>query len=343
MTRPTLMLPLVVALAAAPFALAQSVAQPTTVRLNDPGVIGTRVTLQLGGGDQLTGRLVSVANGVVTIRHIDLGEIGIATSRVVRTVRPVIVEGVELAPAHPETVPAPTPEPEPAPEVVEIVEDEPAVKWDRQFEVGLRGSSGNSDRLNFDAGLSLRREDDKGIFNFDTSYIYAQDDGTDTANRFDANLRNEWKLDNPRWTIFAQGSYILDEFQDWDYRVSGGAGVGYLLIDEEDTSLQLRAGVGASREFGDMADEDVVPELILGADLRHAFSDSNRLLASTEVFPSLSDFGEFRSISSAAWEMDIDSADGLSFRVGVEHRYESQVEDAEKSDFDYFARLVYSF
>lgn len=317
-----------------PSALAQA-----AVQLNDPNAIGTRVTLQFPAGDQLTGRLVSVENGIITIRHNTLGELSIESARISRAVRPVVIDGQEKAPANPDAAaPPPEPEPEAAPPA-----PEPDVKWTREFEAGIRGSAGNTDRLNFDTALLLQREDDEGIFTFHTSYYYAQDDGEDTANRFDANLRNEWKLDDPRWTLFAQGAFLYDEFQDYDYRVSGGAGVGYKVIDEDETYLQFRVGVGASREFGDMADDTVIPEVILAADFRHNLAENSRILASTEIFPSLDDFGEFRSISSAAWELDVDKDNGLSFRIGAEHRYESQVQDAEETDLDYFARLVYSF
>ncbi len=339
----TIALPLSLMLFAGAPSMAQDAPTIETVRLNDPGVIGSRVTLQFPGGDQLTGRLLSVEDGNVTIRHNRLGEITVQRADISRTVRPVVIDGLELAPANPEAhAPEPTPAPEPEAEPA-VDTQTPDVTWTREFEMGLRGSSGNTERLNFDTSLLLKREDTEGIFTFDTSYYYAEDDGDQTANRFDANVRNEWKLENPRWTIFVQGSYLLDEFQDYDYRVAGGAGVGYKLIEAEDTTLDVRFGVGASREFGDMADEDVHPELILGADFKHNFNDSNRILASTEIFPRLDDAGEFRSISSAAWEIDIDRGNGLAFRVGAEHRYESDVEDAEKSDLDYFARIVYSF
>ncbi|GAB4549183.1 MAG: hypothetical protein Tsb0013_10260 [Phycisphaerales bacterium] len=338
--------PLVLALSlcagvAAPLSLAHSA--PQVVSLNDPATIGTRVTLQFPAGDQLTGRLVRVEGGMVTIRHNVLGEVTIPSGRIAQAVLPIVVDGQEFAPVNPEAIaPEPAPEPEPDPAAAPPA-PEPEVVWTREFEMGLRGSSGNTDLLNFDTSLLLRREDKKGIFTFDTAYYYAQDDGEDTANRLDANVRNEWKLSDPRWTFFAQGNFIYDEFQDYDYRIAGGVGFGYQLIDNDTTKLQLRLGAGASREFGDMADEDVVPELILGADLTHNLAENNRILASTEIFPNLSDAGEFRSVSSAAWEIDIDRGKGLSFRVGAEHRYDSLVEDAEKSDLDYFARIVYSF
>ena len=335
-----LALPLAASLILTAPAFAQSGTDAQTGRLTDPGVVGSRITLQLIGGDQLTGSFLGLENGQVKLRHNILGEISVSQNQLLRAVRPVIINGTELVPAHPDTAPPPAPEPEP---VVEPAASEPDVVWTREFEAGLRGSSGNTERLNFDAGLLLKREDAKGIFTFDTSYYYAEDDGTETANRFDANVRNEWKLESPRWTIFAQGSYLYDEFQDFDYRIAGGAGVGYKLIDEEDTSLNLRAGFGVSAEFGDTADEDPIPEAILGAEFRHNFNENNRILAATELFPNLEDGGEFRAISSAAWEIDIDRANGLAFRIGAEHRYDSLVQDADKSDLDYFARVVYSF
>ncbi|MEM1423042.1 MAG: DUF481 domain-containing protein [Planctomycetota bacterium] len=317
------------------------------VSLNDPRTVGTRVTLQFPAGDQLTGRLISVENGQVTIRHAVLGDVTLPVTQISRAVRPVVVGTQEFAPANPDAFrPVTEPEPDPVAEAAtpaRAAPPEPEVQWTREFELGLRGSSGNTDLLNFDTSLLLVREDSKGIFTFDTSYFYSQEDGEDTANRLDALVRNEWKLSDPKWTFFVQANYLLDEFQDFDYRLAGGLGIGYQVIDDDTTSLKLRLGAGASREFGDMADEDVIPELILGADFTHNINDNTRILASTEIFPNLSETGEFRSISSAGLEIDIDRGNGLSFRVGAEHRYDSLVEDAEKSDLDYFARIVYSF
>jgi putative salt-induced outer membrane protein YdiY len=330
----------------APGARAQDDA-PTAVDLADPAVVGTLVTLQLEGGDQLSGRLLRVEEGVVVIRHSYLGEVSVPEERVLVVVHPFTPAGEPLVPVHPEAIVEPAPEEDadtlPSPVAPEPVEDEPGVTWERQFEVGLRGSEGNTERLNFDAGLRLRRDGPATIFTWNTLYQYATQDGNEIANRLESNLRNEWKLENPRWTVFAQGSFLFDEFQDFDYRVAAGGGVGYLLIDEEDTSLNVRVGAGVSREFGDEADTRLVPEGIIGAEFRHAFSDNQRFIATAELFPDLDDTGEFRSISTAGYEIDIDQANGLSLRLGAEHRHDSTPGDAEANDFDYFARLVYSF
>jgi putative salt-induced outer membrane protein len=329
-------------------ALQDATTEAVRVELTDPTLPGSRVALNLANGDTVRGVLLRTEEGGLVLRHTYMGEVRIPRISVIsafvnvapRERTPTVDDAGNVVPLIPQPV-APTQDADPVEAGPSL---EPEVKWQNSAELGIRGSSGNTERFNLDAALTLRREDSDTIWNFSSVYDFSTSDGEETANRFDVNTRFEWKLDDPRWTVFVQGRYELDEFQSYDYRVSGAAGVGYKFIENDKTFLQGRVGLGASREFGDDANEEVVPELLLGLDFRQELSDNARFEASTELFPGLDDGVTFRAISAAALEFDVTDAADLSFRVGVEHRYNSEVDDGvNRSDIDYFARVVWNF
>jgi putative salt-induced outer membrane protein YdiY len=216
--------------------------------------------------------------------------------------------------------------------------------WHGGVELGVNGSEGNTRTFNGRAGANASRETDELLTKASISYKLARTGSDTTENKALAEARNDWKLGkDSRWSIFAQGTLEYDDFQDWDLRVAVFTGVGYRFFDEKDTKLNGRVGVGASREIGG-SDDDWTPEALLGADLLHQITERQRLTASIDVYPSLSDGGEFRSIAKAAWEVVVDPEVKMSLKIGVEDRYDSDVPAGiKRNDFDYFAMLVWSF
>lgn len=216
--------------------------------------------------------------------------------------------------------------------------------WSGSVELGVNGSEGNTRTLNGRAGASASRETDEMVTKARFSYKTARDGSTVTENKAQFEVRNDWKLgkDSP-WSVFAQGAVEWDEFQDWDARISAFGGVGYRFVDEKDTKLNGRAGLGASQEIGG-TDDDVTPEAILGADFSHNLTERQKITASVDLYPSLSDGGEFRAVARAAWEVVVDPEVKMNLKVGVEDRFDSDVPAGIKeNDFDYFALLVWSF
>ncbi|MEO1130584.1 MAG: DUF481 domain-containing protein, partial [Planctomycetota bacterium] len=238
---------------------------------------------------------------------------------------------------EPEPVP-PTTEPTP---IIETPEPTRAT-WDREVELGLTGSSGNTERRNLLFGFRVERNHEESLFRLNARYRLDTDRGNRTANRFLANARQEWGRTNERLSLFLQGGVELDEFRDFEYRITGGAGVTYPFIFNERTSLRGRLGAGFNREAGG-GTRDWIPELITGLELDHRINDTQRLVASAEVFPDLEELGEFRSILRGEWRLQVARDPRISLRIGLEHRYETQTIDAKRSDFDFFLRMVYGF
>ncbi len=310
--------------------------------LADPGVVGRVVELTLVSGDILRARVLAADATTLTIDHPDLGGLTISTERIVSA---RVVDADPEAAGPPEAPPPVVVQSEgsEATSSAEPPAPSEAGVWDRRLEFGLSGSSGNSDRttLRFAFDGSWTKPDQ--ILRFNALYLLNVNSGDRTQNRFESTARNEWIKAGTRWRLFLEGGFEYDEFQDYDARARIGGGVAYKFIMNEKTDLLGRAGVGASMEFGGPNDGEPNPELIFGLDLTHKLNDTQRLVASAELFPSLRDTGEYRAVLRAAWEMRVDAERRMSLRIGAENRYNSMTEDSRKNDLEYFASLVWSF
>lgn len=215
--------------------------------------------------------------------------------------------------------------------------------WEGSVEVGLAGSDGNTDQMSFRTGINAARKTERTETKFGLSYLYAKSDGEDSANRLGIGLRNDWLLKDSRWRLFAVAEYEHDKFQDWDHRISGFAGVGYEFIKRERTTLIGRAGIGGSQEIGG-EDEGFHPEALLGLELGHKINERQKLAASTDLYPSLDETGEFRWVNRAAWEVTVDPETNMFLRLGAEHRHDSDPGGGFKhNDLNYFLTLGWSF
>ncbi|GAB4520417.1 MAG: hypothetical protein Tsb0013_24040 [Phycisphaerales bacterium] len=331
---------------AVPASASSAVTQPgERLSLNDPQVIGAFVFVTLENDDTVRGTIVRVEGGVLTLQHEVLGDLQIQTTRVVNVQRVA-----EERPRPPE------PEPEPEPPAAPVIPDpaapvtvpkpepepEPGAEWSSRIEIGLNGSEGNTKRLNSQLAFRTTRVSEGTRLSFDANWRVNTNQGDRTANRLTLNARNDWDLPESQWTLFLQGGSEFDEFREFDVRVSAGAGFNYRFIENDDTRLSARIGLGFSRDLG-IQDDDAVPELITGFDFSHRLTERQRLVATGELFPDLNDTGEFRSVLSARWEYKLDAASDLSLSLGVEHRYDTQTTNDMRTDVDYFVRLVLGF
>ncbi len=216
--------------------------------------------------------------------------------------------------------------------------------WKFKAVVGLNGASGNNENFSARASIHGERFTSKYETTLGLSYTYGTSDGTKNTSRGVAQINNDWLTDS-KWRYFAQGKYEYDEFQQWDHRVSGAFGVGYELYKDEKTTLLIgRVGIGGYYEMGGNADEEFVPEGLIGLDLRHQWTENTTLTATSTYYPSFDDFGEFRWNTGAGIEVIMDAESGMTLNAGFEHRHDSQPGTGTKpNDIEYYMGLGWSF
>lgn len=215
--------------------------------------------------------------------------------------------------------------------------------WTGGVEVGLNGSSGNTESANLRAGVKGERKTDLMVTTASVLFTWASEDSQNTKNRLEAGARNDWIFaKDSRWRYYLAGTYEYDQFQDWNQRVAVTNGIGYAFIQDEKTTLIGRAGVGAYKEFGG-SDNRIHPEGNLGLDLEYKITERQKFTFNADYYPDFLELTNYRATAKAAWEVLVDPETKLSLRVGVEDRYDPTPNGRKRNDFDYFALLVWSF
>lgn len=214
------------------------------------------------------------------------------------------------------------------------------VPWDSGVELGLNGSSGNSETLSIRTGGYVKQESKFAKFNMSSYYNRTASDGEVTQNNAQFDVRNDWLLDERSpWTLFATNNVYYDEFKAYNVQTNVDAGVGYRFYHEKDLELMGRAGGGTSREFGG-PDDRWVPESLLGVEYNQKIFATQKLAAKVDYFPEWDMVGEFRLVADASWEVELVQPSNLSLKFSVTDRYDSTPSGAEPNLINYSALVL---
>ncbi len=214
------------------------------------------------------------------------------------------------------------------------------VPWDSGVELGLNGSSGNSDTLSIRTGGYIKQSSKFAKFNMSSYYNRTASDGEITQNNAQFDLRNDWLLDDKSpWTLFVTDNVFYDEFKAYNVQTNADLGVGYRFFHEKDLELIGRAGAGTSREFGG-PDDRWVPESLLGLEYSQKVYTTQKLSAKVDYFPDLDMVGEFRLVADASWEVELVQPSNLSLKFSLTDRYDSTPSGAEPNSMNYSALML---
>jgi len=325
----------------------------------------TAEEIVLSSGETLNAPITERTDDSITIEHPILGSLTVSLDNVVSIDGALIgaaaapaddappAEQAEQPPAEAQDDAPPTaaggqpPQPAAPPAPVE------QPQWDYKLEIGFNANEGNTEDQNLRIAFTAERDREDNRLLFDASYKLASSNGDRTENRISTGILSEWPVNGEPYSYFAAARFDNAEFQSWDQRVTANGGLKYYFIDEQTLddagnvskafSLAGRIGAGARKEFGSN-DDDIVPEGLLGADLKWRISPDQTLNASTTYYPELTDPAEFRLVSSVDWTIDINQADGMSLKFGLLHEHQSEVDPGiERNDLSVYASLVVDF
>lgn len=173
---------------------------------------------------------------------------------------------------------------------------EPA--WAGSVKVNALWTNGNTDRRAIGAAFDASRRSEIDRITVDASWDYADDKSNSddpavrgrrnlSQRRTGAGIKYDYFLDK-RWYALATARVLGDTLADINLRFTGGAGLGYTVIEDKATTLLVEAGLSYFNENyrSDTPSVDYVSAR-LAYRLTHAFSDKTKLLHSVEAFPSL--------------------------------------------------------
>jgi putative salt-induced outer membrane protein YdiY len=218
----------------------------------------------------------------------------------------------------------------------------PPKLWEGGVELGLNGSEGNSETFDLHFGAKLKRKTEFNILSSELDYKKNSSQSVETANKAFLESRFEHLFQESRWTCFVHNIEDYDEFKAYDLRVSVDAGLGYQLVKNDLSALIGRVGGGTTREIGG-PDDTWIPEAVFGLEGEHKINKRQKLSASVEFRPDVTDFANYRVNMKAAWEVLLDEETHLSMKVSILDRYDSYADGSKPNDLDYALTLLWSF
>ncbi|MEI6085088.1 MAG: DUF481 domain-containing protein [Verrucomicrobiota bacterium] len=231
--------------------------------------------------------------------------------------------------------------------------------WDRSIAAGVAVTTGNSDSLQFNAGVKGNK-----IWKFDELRLslggtYGKNDGT-VANQQLLGLAQYKHLFTERFygTVVASG--LNDAIANIDYRFTVGPGLGYYFIKTDTTQLSADAGPSMVFEKTDVyhpnfaAANPLSPTLwttseersYLAARVGERFdrklSDTAKCWQQSEFLPQIDNFSNYLLNTEAGVEAALTKT--MSLRLVGTHRYQSITQDNSRHyDITVVSALAYKF
>jgi putative salt-induced outer membrane protein len=163
--------------------------------------------------------------------------------------------------------------------------------WIGKGQFGFLNSHGNSDAESVNGALDLLRYDGPWKNEFDLEGLYGKNSGIVSAERWDARGQSNYTVSGD---LFAFGAlrYEHDLFDGFQYQASLTAGMGYKLINTDDTKLTAQVGAGYRRLRPETIDKDPTTGVVIartpldaegqaigtvGVDFSHAFTKTTTL------------------------------------------------------------------
>ena len=180
-----------------------------------------------------------------------------------------------------------------APAVAALADEAPPPPqgvWIGKGQLGFLSSHGNSDAESLNANVDVLRYDGAWKNELYVGGLYGKNSGIVSAERWETRGQSNYTISGD---LFAFGGlrYEHDLFDGFQYQASLTGGIGYKLINTDDTKLTAQIGAGYRRLRPEIIDKDDTGEVIsrtpldasgeaigtVGVDFSHAFTKTTTL------------------------------------------------------------------
>jgi len=191
-------------------------------------------------------------------------------------------------------------------------------------QVGFLSSRGNSDAESLNANIDVLRYDGPWKNEIYVGGLYGKNSGIVSAERWETWGQSNYTISGDLF-VFGGLRYEHDLFDGFQYQASVTSGLGYKLINTDDTKLTVQAGAGYRRLRPETIDKDASGAVIArtpleatgeaiataGVDFSHAFSK-------TTVFTNkfLTEAGSSNTLLRDDLALTVKMSDKLALSVG---------------------------
>jgi len=219
------------------------------------------------------------------------------------------------------------------------------MKWKNSMGFDLTGSSGNTE----DFGLGLRADSTYGnklravdlylsynnSHKEDVTIVDETKGGAEYASQFSNHLG---------W--YAKTDLESDRLEEIDIRATVASGLKYILWNENDRTLSLRAGAAFRYEaYQEGSGNDLDdPAIDFGLEHSRRFSDLLSVETDVTMVPSINDFSNYLLTQDSALVVPLGKESPWKLRSGLANSYNSTPAPGKEGlDLKYYIRLVYSW
>ncbi len=280
-----------------------------------------RHQLTFDNGDSLTGEILSEDNQKLTINTRHSGEVTVPKSSIAER-KKVKVGYAGLPPDQRIDLPPESP-------------------WSGGVDLGYTAVRGNSENDNFYAQAQLKYKKGRIENRAYAKYNYARSEDQTTEDR--AELGDQLNIDlGPMPYVYGSGELGFDRVRLIDFYGELGAGGGLHLLHDRSSDLNLEAGL--TYRYEDRQDADDEHELFARVAEIYRVGITSRLdlEQKLELFPSLSDAGEYRGDASVTLKYQLQQ--NLNLKLLGEYIYDSDPPaGVDEEDIRFVTTLGYSF
>lgn len=221
--------------------------------------LGHADVIHFANGDQISGDLVSIRDGVVAVKTSYAGDLAIQQSEVtaIETDEPWVVKDTGAAVTE-----SPLAQLDVAAiavaalteEALEPPAEEPAEEekkdriWTGSVDMGFSMKSGSTDATNFSLGVNLTRTRPQHVITLNLAGLYGEVDSEINSRRWFG--EGKWKVyPDERWYVFGLASMEHDAGRKLDFRWTGGGGVGVDAWKGDRGLWSVEGGLNYSQEW----------------------------------------------------------------------------------------------
>ncbi len=309
----------------------------------------------LENGDTITGKVMRIEKGVLTVSTAYSEPVSIRTEKVLSI---TTEEAVEVHLSGGEVVRGRLSTTAPGQVVVEPGEGRGAVaiswdkleslnppakefKWTGNVSIGANSQSGNTDRTSASVGAEAVKKSDIDRATFKLLYNYAEESGSMTARNVYGMLKYDYFFSD-RLYGYVSVEMLSDRFRDIKLRSIVGPGVGYQVWDDDARSLRLELGAAFFSEDLYLGTDDSWAASRAAAALRWKLSGNLEFSDSLVVNNRLDQPDDYQLRNEAAIATSLGA--GWAMKLSNIVEYDSEPSAGVKStDLFWILALQYSF
>ena len=219
-----------------------------------------------------------------------------------------------------------------APAALAQAQDPPHKTWDVTVSVGIAATKGNTDTSQFNTAYDLTYDPQtKNVVKTNALFLRGTTEGLLSSERFLFNARDEYRLSAHAY-VFGQNLYLRDKFKSISHLDALTGGIGYKLVDNERTKLDVDGSLGGVWEQNLALPLKKSGAVTVGEKVQHQLTSSTTLTQSVSALWKTNDAEDALYTFGAGVAVSVSTRVELKFEVLDVYKNKPAAPGIERND-----------